>query len=118
MDRQRWQSLQPGRQSRPRRPHGITQINIDMVSGSSMYAGMWVDPSVLRRLRPGQVLDQDKLAGTTVAVGQISGSAVPIVETGQLHSIIYSYDMNSGICVAVVSTNEMLHTRIEQSLLR
>ena len=90
----------------------------ELICGPSMYAGMWVDPATLRKLRPGQVLDQDKLAGTTVTVGQISGAAVPITETGQLHTIVYTYDLNTGMCVGVVSTNEMLHTRIDLNLAR
>ncbi len=90
----------------------------ELISGPSMYAGMWVDPAALRKLRPGQVLDQDKLAGTTVTVGQINGSAVPITETGQLHTIVCTYDLNTGVCVGMVSTNEMLHTRIDLNLTR
>ncbi len=82
----------------------------EMIAGPSIFGGLWVDPAALRRLRQGQTLDQDKVAGTTVQVTQAGGATVQITEFGQQHKMMCTYDANSGVLVQHVQTDEVLHT--------
>ncbi len=107
-------------QSTTEASYGMTPIpsTVELVSGPSIFGGIWIDPAALRRLTQGQVLDQDKLAGTTVAVTQAGGPSVQLTETGPLHSDTYSYDANTGILVQAIQANQMVHSQTEVKLTR
>lgn len=81
---------------------------------------LWISPAVLKTLEPGQPLDEEKLLGTTLAVGQAGRlpdgrDTIELVSRGRTFSHANVYDLKSGVLVQSYSflraTN--MHTRIE-----
>jgi hypothetical protein len=90
----------------------------DLVTGPSQFGGIWMNPQSLRTLRLGQVLDQDRTANTTVTVSRADAAGVQITETGQAHTLTFTYDGNTGVMASSTMTDSTIHAQTEISLRR
>ncbi len=79
-----------------------TTTEIDRISATSQFGGLWIPPEELQDLSPGQVLDRDPYTKFVVSVGRPGRDAqgnrvVEIVEQGEEQRIDYAYDRSTGI---------------------
>jgi hypothetical protein len=74
---------------------------VDRVFGGGMVGGVFVDPAALRRLEPGQILDQDPTTRRTTSVVGRDERYVTIGEAGPLDGGQWTYDASSGMLVGV-----------------
>lgn len=114
----RWASYQI--ESQINNPYGTPSLpnQVDMIAGPSIFGGLWIDPAALGNLRQGQILDQDRLAGTTVTVTGSGPASVEFTESGQIHRQICTYDRRTGILSRFVVIDDTLHTTQTLNLVR
>jgi hypothetical protein len=63
-------------------------------------SAVWIDPAILARLRPGQVLDSDPTTGIKTSVTAVQNGAVVITEVGAIHSQASRFDLRTGLLAA------------------
>jgi len=84
--------------------------------GGTSIGGLWVSPEALANLRPQQVIENNNLVGTTVAVSQVGPGSVTLSETGPLHRIDCTYDKRTGILSAMTLTQQIGLAQITHSI--
>ncbi|MBL8727941.1 MAG: hypothetical protein JNM25_05890 [Planctomycetes bacterium] len=70
------------------------------VYGPASIGSLFLDPSCVQRMQPGQVLDQDPLTGWQVTFAGSDGRYATIFEQGSLEQQSYTYDLQNGALVA------------------
>ncbi len=86
------------------------------VSGANQIGGLWISPSALSNLRPGQVIDSDPITGGRVVVTRVGRDArgrsvVVLTETAQIDRHSFVYDARSGMLVGLSKTDTYARTR-------
>jgi hypothetical protein len=64
-------------------------------------ASVWIDPTVLRRLRAAQVLDDDPVTELRTSVLNADSNVVVLIERGAVQSVATAYDLRTGLLSAV-----------------
>ncbi|MBK8095743.1 MAG: hypothetical protein IPK26_01465 [Planctomycetes bacterium] len=77
-----------------------------IVLGAGQTSPLFIDPAVLRALRPQQRLDQDPLLRRELAVLGVDQGYVTIREHGPLDAVDTTYEQRTGIAVQIVVTQQ------------
>jgi hypothetical protein len=72
-----------------------------IVSGAGVLGALFVDPAVLGRLAPGQVIDEDQITRRRTSVVGRDAGHVTIGEAGPIDSALWTYDTRTGMLVGV-----------------
>jgi hypothetical protein len=70
-------------------------------SGTGSIGGLWIAPSALAALAPGQVIDRIAALDVSTTVGAVAPGRVTIVEAGPAHRLEHTYDTTTGVLVAL-----------------
>jgi hypothetical protein len=97
-------------------PAPPTNLQSELVTGSSQFGGLWIPTNALAALQPGQVLDQDPFTKFTIQVSQVLGDQVVVSEISQLQRMDMTYDKATGLMVQYVQTDR--HLQNSQTSLR
>jgi len=85
--------------------------------------GLWMNPKVLQTLKPGQVLDEDRLLGlaTTVSnVGQLPNGRqfLEIQTRGAQFSLTTAFDVESGVAIRIHQFERPISSHVQIDLTR
>lgn len=72
--------------------------------GNSTFDPLYIDPQVLARLQPGQVLDEDKATQRTITYTGPQGEAAVITEQSPIENGTYKYNLRSGVMMSYEGT--------------
>lgn len=89
----------------------VTQA-IERIDGPAQVGAIWVPPAGLAALVAGQVLDEDPVTSTTVAVEWTDGVTVTIDERGPREIAVLDYDVASGLLIGSTTTDLHLATTV------
>ncbi|MEW5908454.1 MAG: hypothetical protein AB1659_01485 [Thermodesulfobacteriota bacterium] len=101
-------------QAPPNMPQPM-QGQVERVNGSSQVGGLWISPSALGQLRPGQVIDRDPFTGMQLSVKGV-GNYIRLYEGNPRDSYEYLYDRQSGMLVGGTITKTLHMVRMVTSL--
>jgi hypothetical protein len=98
-------------------------VKWDRVFGPAQIGGLWIAPQALAQLRPGDVLDSDRVTRVTASVGQIERTpqgidVVHITEQSDGNRIDYHYDRYSGMLVYVGLVDSVLNSQTQIRLVQ
>ena len=98
-------------------------VQWDRVFGPAQIGGLWIAPQSLAQLRPGQVLDSDRVTKVTTSVGQIARTragidVVHIIEQSDGNRIEYHYDRSSGMLVYANLVDKVLNSQTQIRLVQ
>lgn len=88
---------------------GGTQPQVDsqpVSYGAGMIGALWIEPATLRALRSDRPLDQDPVTRRTLSCVGSDGRAVSVLEQGPVDGVQYTYDLQSGMLVAVAQRRQ------------
>jgi hypothetical protein len=93
------------------------QGQVERVNGSSQVGGLWISPSALGQLRPGQILDRDPFTGMQLSVRDV-GNYIRLYEGNPRDSYEYLYDRKSGMLMGgtIIKTLHMVRMTTSLSL--
>lgn len=69
--------------------------------------GLWIPPQALAQLRPGQVLDTNKITHTKMVVTGVGQGYVQLSEIGDEHRNDAAYAMNTGVLTGLIIKQQM-----------
>jgi hypothetical protein len=71
-----------------------------MYYGNAQFAGVWAGPEALKKLRVGDVLDEDPITRMKTVISAARPDAVTITRSNASAELVYEYDPRSGLLIA------------------
>ena len=78
-----------------------SEVDAKVAFGSGLLSGLWISPDAVRNMQANQVLDEDPITRYQVLYAGSNGNSATIVERGPKDVSEQSYDMNTGLLMAV-----------------